>query len=113
MGRPFIFFKAPARDSSHTSPMCDSLLPSQNKTVGIIGAGRIGAAYARMMVEGHKMNLIYYDPYPNVKLEQYIKMYGELLRHQGEAPVAVKRVDTVEEVLKEADVSLSLVYSRL
>jgi 3-hydroxyacyl-CoA dehydrogenase len=40
----------------------------QNKTVGIIGAGRIGAAYARMMVEGHKMNLVYYDPYPNTKL---------------------------------------------
>ena len=32
----------------------------QNKTVGIVGAGRIGAAYARMMVEGHKMNLVYY-----------------------------------------------------
>ncbi len=41
---------------------------TQNKTVGIIGAGRIGAAYARMMVEGHKMNLLYYDPYPNKKL---------------------------------------------
>ena len=26
----------------------------QGKTVGIIGAGRIGSAYARMMVEGHK-----------------------------------------------------------
>lgn len=48
----------------------------QNKTVGIIGAGRIGAAYARMMVEGHKMNLLYYDPYPNNKLEQYIKVGG-------------------------------------
>lgn len=45
----------------------------QNKTVGIIGAGRIGAAYARMMVEGHKMNLVYYDPYPNTKLEEYIR----------------------------------------
>jgi hydroxypyruvate reductase 1 len=33
------------------------------KTVGVIGAGRIGAAYALMMVEGHKMNLVYYDPY--------------------------------------------------
>jgi lactate dehydrogenase-like 2-hydroxyacid dehydrogenase len=41
--------------------------------VGIIGAGRIGAAYARMMVEGHKMNLVYYDPYPNTRLEEYIK----------------------------------------
>ena len=28
-------------------------------TVGVIGAGRIGAAYARMMVEGFKMNLVY------------------------------------------------------
>jgi len=26
-----------------------------------------------MMVEGHKMNLVYYDPYPNTKLEDYIK----------------------------------------
>ena len=31
------------------------------KTVGVIGAGRIGAAYARMLVEGCKMDLIYYD----------------------------------------------------
>ena len=45
----------------------------QNKTVGIVGAGRIGSAYARMMVEGHKMNLIYYDPYPNKFLEEYIR----------------------------------------
>lgn len=45
----------------------------QNKTVGIIGAGRIGSAYARMMVEGHKMNLVYYDPYPNKHLEEYIR----------------------------------------
>lgn len=41
--------------------------------VGIIGAGRIGAAYARMMVEGHKMDLVYYDPYPNTRLEDYIR----------------------------------------
>ena len=27
--------------------------------LGVIGAGRIGAAYGRMMVEGLKMNLIY------------------------------------------------------
>jgi hydroxypyruvate reductase 1 len=31
----------------------------QNKTVGIIGAGRIGAAYARMMVEGHKVCVLF------------------------------------------------------
>jgi hypothetical protein len=31
--------------------------------------------------------------------------YSELLRHSGEAPVAVRRCETVDEVLKEADVS--------
>ncbi len=51
------------------------------------------------------MNLIYFDPYPNKKLEDYIRQYGELLRHNGEPPVYCKRVETVEEVLKEADVS--------
>eukprot|EP01026_Neomeris_dumetosa_P053841 TRINITY_DN4818_c0_g1_i7.p1 TRINITY_DN4818_c0_g1~~TRINITY_DN4818_c0_g1_i7.p1 ORF type:complete len:398 (-),score=64.05 TRINITY_DN4818_c0_g1_i7:60-1253(-) len=76
----------------------------QNKTVGIIGAGRIGAAYARMMVEGHKMDLVYFDPYPNTKLEEYIAKYGDLLAEQGERRVTCKRVETVEEVLSSSDV---------
>ena len=46
--------------------------------------------------------------YPNKKLEEYLRQYGELLRHNGEPPVAVKRMDTIEEVLKEADVSASI-----
>ena len=29
-----------------------------------------------MMVEGHKMNLLYYDPYPNKGLEEYIRWGG-------------------------------------
>jgi len=73
------------------------------KTVGVIGAGRIGATYARMMVEGHKMNLVYHDPYPNQELEDYIAAYGEFLKSRGEAPVACKRVDSLEELLQTAD----------
>jgi hypothetical protein len=42
--------------------------------------------------------------------ESYVRNYGELLRHHGEPPVAVKRVETVEEVLKEADVSHTDTY---
>ncbi|KAG7666909.1 hypothetical protein Ndes2526B_g04604 [Nannochloris sp. 'desiccata'] len=76
----------------------------QGKTVGIVGAGRIGSAYARMMVEGHKMDLIYYDPYPNKFLEEYISDYGNLLKSKGEKPVTVRRCETVEEVLRESDV---------
>lgn len=76
----------------------------QGKTVGIVGAGRIGTAYARMMVEGHKMDLVYYDPYPNKFLEEYIRDYGKLLESRGERPVTVTRCETVEEVLRLADV---------
>lgn len=76
----------------------------QGKTVGIIGAGRIGTAYARMMVEGHKMNLVYYDPYPNKFLEEYVADYGKLLASKGETPVTVTRCETVNEVLKISDV---------
>ena len=74
-----------------------------HKTVGIIGAGRIGAVYARMMVEGHKMNLIYYDLYQNKPLEEYMAGYGEFLKAQGEKPVSWRRAESPEEVLREAD----------
>jgi hydroxypyruvate reductase 1 len=74
-----------------------------HKTVGVIGAGRIGATYARMMVEGHKMNLIYHDIYPNKDLEDYIADYADFLKSRGEEPVSCKRADTVEDVLREAD----------
>jgi hydroxypyruvate reductase 1 len=73
------------------------------KTVGVIGAGRIGTTYARMMVEGHKMNLIYHDIYPNKDLEDYIAAYGQFLKAGGEAPVSCQRADTIEDVLREAD----------
>lgn len=73
------------------------------KTLGIIGAGRIGSAYARMMVEGHKMNLIYYDLYPNKDLEEYIAAYAGFLRSRGEDPVACRQAGDIDDVLREAD----------
>jgi len=74
-----------------------------NKTLGVIGAGRIGTAYARMMVEGHKMNLIYHDLYPNTALEDYLADYGEFLKSQGQQPPTCQRAETVEDLLREAD----------
>ncbi len=76
----------------------------QNKTVGIIGAGRIGTAYARMMAEGHKCNIVYFDPYPNKFLEQYISDYGDLLESKGEPRITCRKIETVEELLQTADV---------
>jgi hydroxypyruvate reductase 1 len=74
-----------------------------NKTVGVIGAGRIGDAYARMMVEGHKMNLIYYDLHQNKALEDYISAYTEFLESRGIQPVYCKRTERIEDLLREAD----------
>ena len=73
------------------------------KTVGLIGAGRIGSAFARMMVEGHKMNLVYFDLHPNRELEEFIQEYGSFLKSRGEPPVTCRRSETIEEVLRTAD----------
>ena len=73
------------------------------KTVGIIGAGRIGGTYARMMAQGHHMNVIYYDLYPNQQLEEDLVAYSEFRTARGETPVTCRRVETVEELLREAD----------
>ncbi|KAG6475770.1 hypothetical protein ZIOFF_064999 [Zingiber officinale] len=84
----------------------------KGQTVGVIGAGRIGSAYARMMIEGFKMNLIYYDLYQATRLEKFVTgmlsspftSYGQFLQVNGEQPVTWKRAATMEDVLREADV---------
>ncbi len=73
-------------------------------TVGVIGAGRIGAAYGRMMVEGHKMNLVYFDLHPNESLERYVSDYSEFLAQRGEDGVTARRTETIEELLRVSDV---------
>lgn len=74
------------------------------ETVGIVGAGRIGAAYGRMMVEGHKMNLVYFDLYPNEALEQYVSAYSAFIQARGEEPVTCRRIATIEELLALSDI---------
>ena len=73
-------------------------------TVGVIGTGRIGEAYARMMVEGHKMNLVYFDPRPNPRLEEFVRSYGAFLAARGEPAVTCRRAETVDNLLEEAAV---------
>lgn len=49
-------------------------------TVGIIGAGRIGAAYALLMVRAFQMNLKYFSPRQNTDLENEIDSYNDYLK---------------------------------
>ena len=72
--------------------------------MGVIGAGRNGAAFARMMAEGHKMNVLYYDLCPSRALEEKLAAYGEFLKSLGEEPVSCRRAETLEELLGNADV---------
>ncbi len=74
------------------------------KTLGVVGAGRIGAAYARMLVEGHRMHLLYHDPRPNPELEERVRAYGVFLASRGEAPVRCRRCADLDELLGTADV---------
>ena len=74
------------------------------KTLGVIGAGRIGEAYARMMVEGHKMNLVYFDLRPNPRLEEFVQAYSAFLTSRGEPTVSCRRADSPDDLLGDADV---------
>lgn len=74
------------------------------KTLGVVGAGRIGSAYARMMVEGHKMNLIYYGPHPKKDVEAHVAAYSTFLETRGEAPLWCRHAGSIEELLCESDV---------
>jgi len=74
------------------------------KTLGVIGMGRIGSAFSHMMVEGHKMNLIYYDLVENRQLEDDVAAYNVFLSAQGEELVKCWRAEGIEEVFRKADV---------
>jgi len=76
----------------------------QQKTVGVIGAGRIGQAYAKMMVEGHKMDIVFYDPFPQPAFIEYLNNYSQFLAANGERPITVTAAKSPEEVIQKADV---------
>jgi hydroxypyruvate reductase 1 len=73
-------------------------------TLGIIGAGRIGSAFAKMVAPGHNMDVLYHDLKSNPELEEYLEQISRVARSAGQRPITCRRVDRVEEVLEKADV---------
>ncbi|HEK1687850.1 TPA: 2-hydroxyacid dehydrogenase [Pseudomonas putida] len=56
------------------------------KTVGVVGTGQIGAAFARIMA-GFGCQLLAYDPYPNPELQALGARYLELPELLGQARI--------------------------
>jgi hydroxypyruvate reductase 1 len=75
----------------------------RGKTVGVIGAGRIGTAYARMMMEGHKTDILYHSIHPKPALEAFADAYSRFLATRQEPALACRRAETLEDLLQEAD----------
>ena len=75
----------------------------QDKTLGIIGAGRIGSAFAQMMIQGHGMQVIYHDPFANTDLETFVADYNRFRARRHLPPVRCRRAASVEALLETAD----------
>ena len=73
-------------------------------TLGIIGTGRIGSSYARMMVRAFQMNLVCYDHKKNAGLETDLEAYNEYLLKTGSEKVDVTFAGSVNDVIMDADV---------
>lgn len=73
------------------------------KTAGIVGAGRIGLAAARIFVEGFRMHLIYCDPRPQPALEERVRAFSAFLEGRGDPPLSCRRARSLEELLAAAD----------
>jgi glycerate dehydrogenase len=73
-------------------------------TLGIIGSGRIGSAYALMMVRAFQMNLVYYDHKRNENLENELDAYSKYLHESGRNKINVRFCNSINQVLAEADI---------
>ena len=73
------------------------------KTVGIIGMGRIGFTFAKMMAGACHMNVAYYDPHCKLPVAQYFQAMSDFFVSQGEKPVTCTCCDSLRELCETAD----------
>lgn len=80
------------------------------KTLGIVGAGRIGSTVARICRFGFNMNIIYYDPYRNEQLEKevgarYVDL-DTLLRESDVVSIHVPLTPQTQHLINEEKLRL-------
>jgi hydroxypyruvate reductase 1 len=70
--------------------------------LGLVGAGRIGAVFAKMVAPGHSMDVLYHDVRTSEALEDFFRRLSTLRRELGERPLECRRAP-LEEVLERSD----------
>lgn len=76
----------------------------RGRTLGLLGAGRIGRAYARIMVEGFDMDLCWFDPASADPVSGWFEDLRAYRERRGESAPRCRRAARVEDLLREADV---------
>lgn len=82
------------------------------KTVGVIGMGRIGFAFAKMMAGACRMNVAYYDPHCKAPVADYFKALSDFFESQGEKPISCTCCSSLKELCEVSDlVSINTVLN--
>ncbi|HVR74370.1 MAG TPA: NAD(P)-dependent oxidoreductase [Planctomycetota bacterium] len=73
-------------------------------TLGVVGVGRIGEAYARMMAPAHHMDLLYFDERRNLELESFFKEVSPVMARRSRRAIACTMAESLDDLLERADV---------
>ena len=73
-------------------------------TLGIVGAGRIGTAYAKMLAAGHQMNVMYHSRSRNRDLEKFFDRLCPAIAADCGQSIACYRAESLEDLLQHSDV---------
>ncbi len=97
---------AMVRSAQFTGWEPDLLLGRQlsGKVLGVVGAGRIGTAYALMMVRGFGMSLVYHGPNRKPALEAAVAASTHKDPHPGSSKPACRYEPRLDDLLRTADV---------
>ena len=98
-------------DAFMRSTLFDGWLPTffmgelfHGRTLGVVGLGRIGLAFAKMMAAGCHMDVIYHSRSPKPEAEEYFRDLGDFFRKKGERPVSCTKAADLNDLCKRADV---------